>query len=468
MCASPALLVLAGWLLLAPAGPPRPGSSPAPNSAADAPEPEEDVRVVLLSRGSDSFLRSFAKLLEAPIAAQVEVMPTPSFRRAAAQAHIRKPNSIAAVQRVARNVHITHVVSITETKGAHRSDRRRFVEVVVARFKPNTTVMMAQRFFMPERHLTATLAGVIRQRVLTALTMPAPTAPAAAADSPADGPRRAGTHDDDDDDGDGDDSDGGEESDDTSVSEDGGGSDSTPGEGRVWLAIGPALAKRVATLASSGSTPPCYCGGGALANTFPGLRGEAALFWTPSGTAVGVVGDLALFVANTLVPLDINKRTITSLITDYHAGVALRYIPPIDLLNLELTPVLGYHAFNFPLSDGPFPGLSYNSLWAAVRLGLSLADGMWNLFLEGEFLPLVGSHDEAPRLGKQTPGLGWALNGGVRLVLPWLEIGLRLRFADYALAFSGQTFLYTPTRYSNVSLDDRMGQIVLMVGSHFW
>lgn len=470
MCTSPALLLLVSALLGAATSHPAAAASgalaPTAKAAdADAPpssdEPLEDVRVVLLSHGSAAFLRAANKLLEMPLAAEVEVMPSTSYKRAATQAHIRKANSIAAVQRLARFVHITHVVSIAETRAGPKGDRRRFVEVVVARFKPTTTVLMAQRFLMPDHKLTATLAGVLKERIQQALESPTPEAGPREPRRGDSGGRGSG----DGDNGDDADTDTDEDSLEASTDE---AQDPKAGEGRIWAALGPALGKRAATLSTTSpaaGAPPCYCGGTALANTFLGIHAEASAFWAASGTAVGVVGDLTVLFANTVVPLDVTKRTVSSVVTEYEAGAALRWQTPVEL---QLTPMLGYHAFAFPLTDGPFPGLSYNSLWAAVRLGLDLGDGMWNIFLQADVLPILGAHDEATRLGKQTRGVGWGVSGGVRVMLPWVEAALRLRFVDHGLTFSGKTFLYTPIRYNDVSLDDRMGELVLMVGSHFW
>ena len=485
-----ALLSLLGitWLTLAaPQG-------PAPTPVA--PPAVQDIRVVLFISAPKNLQKALVQQIAIPVGQDIELVPMDEFQAAARRAHLHRASSLKAAVTLAHPLHLSHVVSVSVVqprrgKGHRRhTDDHTFIEVFVGRLRPKREILSVKRYYLPNRKLTPSTARVIVDRIKAQVQLP----PTAAKKPP------------------------GNETDETpseSPPEPTASAPKIPGpdarkplgdkdeldpltqdvmaeqeaEADAKAAQADAKAAQVAVNANhtlhmrgslaltmvqrnaylkagvSGESPPCYCGTGAFANTFLGVHAMVDLFFREGLPGFGLITDLTLFWPRTDVQTDAQPRTITSIVTDFRIALAYRWRSNIGI---ELIPRVGWGLYDFPLSDGDFPGLSYSYPLLGLDFGFLFASETWRLNASVDYLPSLSPGEDAPRLGQKTSGNGVQVGGGISWDTGPVELGLNVIYTKRTMGFSGQTFLFTEQSFDNVSLSDQQLQLLLSVGTRFW
>ena len=236
---------------------------------------------------------------------------------------------------------------------------------------------------------------------------------------------------------------------------------------RGHASVALAVSQRNAHLTASqpSETPPCYCGDGLLANTFLGIQASFDVFLHDELAGLGAFADITLLWAPTTVQTDLASRRILSVVSDLRGALAYQWRSAFGLV---LAPRLGWGAYHFPLSDGPFPGLAYRGPFLGLDTTFWFAGDTLSVGATLDWLVTIASADDAVRLGQQTGGSGIQAAAGLTWVIDPVEVGLRAVYTNRGLNFSGQTFLFTPQRFDNVALSDQQVQLLLSVGTRFW
>ncbi|HET6345640.1 MAG TPA: hypothetical protein VFH51_11960, partial [Myxococcota bacterium] len=239
------------------------------------------------------------------------------------------------------------------------------------------------------------------------------------------------------------------------------------GTGRSTFRAGLAAIRRTALLIPSDSArnAPSYDSSGGYAGVIPGVTLAADLFPLDSIPALGLSVDGFAVLASTALPNTATRQTFRSVVWNLRGALAFQMDTSVGLgLGLRV----GYAYLSFPLTDGAFPGLSYAAPLAGARMTWRFGDGTVTLRAGGEYMFAVQGGLEASRLGTSLGGNAYCAEAGLELALGPVAITPLARYEAYSSRFSGQTFLFTATRFNNVTLDDRLMQFLITVGSRFW
>ena len=249
------------------------------------------------------------------------------------------------------------------------------------------------------------------------------------------------------------------------------------------LRAGMTLLQRTGTInpkvADPTITTPCYCGTARNKNPFfPGVGLALDIFpfaFQGDGSSVleGLGVNVELFWTTLLTQIDDSATsTVRSSLLGFKAGAAFRYVLWDSPLAADLQLGLGLTTFSFPISAGPYPGVSYKAPYinakANVPMGIKQLQGMVGL---GVLLGLKTGEQAETWLGTQGTGTGFNLDLGVRLaVLANLEAAIMYRLEYFSIPFTGPTNLplsaqktdsSTPVVLNDVALHDTLHQILL-------
>lgn len=225
------------------------------------------------------------------------------------------------------------------------------------------------------------------------------------------------------------------------------------------IAAGGTFLQRIGQLsvADSGIRTPCYCGTESNANPFfPAFHLSAEYFPMASKGKgrwyenIGVQGDMFFTQVKSFVDIDPSK-TITSKLFDFRLGAAYRYVWWNSTTAPDLQVSAGYSYFSFPLETGGFPGVAYGAPYVGATIHAPLGIEEVAAIAGGSYMPSLKGSDDTTKLGTQTSGSGYQLEGGLRFaVSESFEITAMARYQAYSLGYTGQSSLTN----SNVSLKD--------------
>jgi hypothetical protein len=466
------------WLTLAAP------QAPAPTSVVQP--AAQDIRVVLFISAPKNLQKSLVQQIAIPVGQDVELVPMDEFQAAAKRARLHRAGSLKAAVLLARPLRLSHVVSVSVVQPRHKKGGRRhsedhtFLEVFVGRLRPKREVLSVKRYYLPNHKVSPSTARVIVDRIKAQVQLPpvAPqkpreddreekhnaTAPQAAPTAPQ-RPQTLPLGDQDDLDPLTQDMMAEQEAETDAAAAQAATNANHVLHMRGSLALTVVQRNAYLTAGVSGESPPCYCGTGTFANTFLGVHATADLFFREGLPGFGAITELTLYWPHSDVQTDAQARTITSFVTDFRLALAYQWRSSIGI---ELIPRVGWGLYDFPLSDGDFPGLSYSYPLLGLDLGFVFASDAWRLNVSVDYLATLSPGEDAVRLGQKTNGNGVQIGGGIAWDTGPVELGLSLVYTKRSLGFSGQTFLFTEQNFDNVSLNDQQVQLLLSVGMRFW
>lgn len=239
----------------------------------------------------------------------------------------------------------------------------------------------------------------------------------------------------------------------------------------------------------SNVTPPCYCGTKNNANPFfPAGHIGAELYpfaFGGKGAAIeglGLTLDLTVTQVKSFVQPAANSantkaQIIGSTLFEMRVGPTYRWVLWDSLTAPDIDFNAGFAMFMFPLSAGGFPGLAYTAPYVGISTHVPLGIPELQLVAGAAVMPGLQGGSAATALlsdtGKQTGGIGFNADGGLRFAWDRFELMGLVRYQQYNLNYSGNTkFEQTAgassvTQLSNVTLTDKYLELMLTGGVVF-
>lgn len=240
--------------------------------------------------------------------------------------------------------------------------------------------------------------------------------------------------------------------------------------GRIGLGF--MLMQRQANLASKGLTLPCYCAAGNNSNPFfaaghaygeiyPGaFAGDGTHWWE----GLGIFAEVA---ATRVQSYGADGKLSANTVLDLRGGLAMRYVFWNSEVAPDLSLVVGYGSYSFPLKNSQFPSLSYAAPLLGLNASIPLGIPDLALLLGGSYSFLGKGSGSA--LGQQQSATAFQVRGGLRIRLEPFEISAMYRYALYTVNYKNASVQLTDAsmRTANVKLTDGLGELTLSGGVAF-
>lgn len=221
----------------------------------------------------------------------------------------------------------------------------------------------------------------------------------------------------------------------------------------------------------STSKPPTYRGpvpGGLLQlNLFPFGFGKKGKVYE----GIGLFAEAGYMRVTTRIN-SVTKETVTSRVLLGGAGLQFRLVLWESYTAPELTLKVGGTYLQFPLSDGPFPGVRYVPdrkqpiPFGGLSFNIPFVE-QFGLILAGHYFYQVDGQGQIDKLGTYKSGSAYRGEAGFRLYFEPVEIQLLGRIDQYNAKFKGTTRLQTAQQYTNAKLSDRYLGGLLTIGVGF-
>lgn len=158
-----------------------------------------------------------------------------------------------------------------------------------------------------------------------------------------------------------------------------------------------------------------------------------------------------------------DERTVDSNVGGGEGGLALRVPFGDSLEDPELMVVLGYAYWQFPLSDGVFPGAKYQGPYGQLTFNYPFTEQL-SLFLDGGAVVPLDTDGRTKRLGELDSGFGFNGNLGVKLWFEPFDVRLVGHFRQYGASYTGTSRLGLVEEVIDADLTDRYFGGSLMLG----
>ena len=428
----------------------------APAWAAAAPRTSKLLVVALADRNSPHFEAAVAENVTAPLANldRVQVLPNSALVAALKQhaARLRVRTAVPEAIELGRFADATHVLVLVMDKNAVRLS---LIEL------PEGNTILSRRY--PGRKLSGSSASNIVQAVKGAFASAAvSTRGGSAADADADA-EKVPTE-----------TEAPAPTPEVEAQAEVPASAHPPGwRPAVRFGIGFMLMQRQANLTSPGLSLPCYCASGnnsnpffaaghAYAELYPGsFAGDGTHWWEGAGL-------FAEFGGTRVASFGIDGKLTSNTVIDVRGGLVYRYVLWDSALAPDISGVVGYGTFSFPLQRSLFPSLAYTAPFIGVNGSVPLGIEDLALVAGAAYIPLLG-HGAGTALGQQDSGGGVQLKGGLRIRLDMFEISAMYRYALYSATYKNAPVVLNDlsTRSANVKLTDALGELTLSGGLVF-
>lgn len=157
------------------------------------------------------------------------------------------------------------------------------------------------------------------------------------------------------------------------------------------------------------------------------------------------------------------EQTVDSTIYSGEGGLALRIPFGDDRDDVSMGIVLGYAYWQFPLSDGVFPGTKYDGPYAQLSFDIPFIEE-FSFFFDGGVIPLLNTDGRTKRLGELDSGLAFNGNAGFKLLFSPFDIRLVGHFRSFTATYIGTSRLGLVTELENPELSDTYFGGSLMLG----
>ncbi|MEO1171272.1 MAG: hypothetical protein AAFX94_04360, partial [Myxococcota bacterium] len=162
--------------------------------------------------------------------------------------------------------------------------------------------------------------------------------------------------------------------------------------------VGPSTYERAGTVSADNAADDVNYDG-----PMPGANVELAIYPLAFGGSGDFIEGLGLkargnfsLVTTQFDPND-TEATVDSDVYSYEGGLALRVPFGDELDDIDLTVVLGYAYWQFPLSEGVFPGAKYDGPYAQLGVTIPFIQE-FAFFLDGGAIPLLNTDGRLKRL----------------------------------------------------------------------
>ncbi|MEM6732648.1 MAG: hypothetical protein AAF658_13905 [Myxococcota bacterium] len=148
------------------------------------------------------------------------------------------------------------------------------------------------------------------------------------------------------------------------------------------------------------------------------------------------------------------SRTVDRDVYGGEGGLAIRFPFGNTLEDPEIMVVLGYAYWQFPLSDGFFPGAKYMGPYAQLNLTIPFVEE-FAFVLDGGIIPLLDTDGRTKRLGELDSGLAFNGNAGFKFLFAPFDIRLLGHYRQYDASYTGASTLGLPgEELQNAELSD--------------
>ncbi len=156
-------------------------------------------------------------------------------------------------------------------------------------------------------------------------------------------------------------------------------------------------------------------------------------------------------------------QTVDSTIFSGEGGLALRIPFGDDRDDVSMGIVLGYAYWQFPLSDGVFPGVKYDGPYAQLGFDIPFIEE-FSFFFDGGVIPLLNTDGRTKRLNTLDSGLAYNANAGFKLKFDPFDIRLVGHYRAFTASYTGTSRLGLVTELENAELSDTYLGGSLMLG----
>ncbi|MEM6531621.1 MAG: hypothetical protein AAF654_03310 [Myxococcota bacterium] len=155
--------------------------------------------------------------------------------------------------------------------------------------------------------------------------------------------------------------------------------------------------------------------------------------------------------------------TVDSDVFSYEGGLALRMPFGDELDDVDLTVVVGYAYWQFPLSEGSFPGAKYDGIYAQLGVTVPFIEE-FAFFIDGGMIPALNTDGRLKRLGEQDSGFAFNGNVGFKFWFDPFDIRLQGHYRSYSASFTGTSSLGLRTELENPEISDTYFGGSLLIG----
>ncbi|MEO0814255.1 MAG: hypothetical protein AAFY60_15440, partial [Myxococcota bacterium] len=146
-------------------------------------------------------------------------------------------------------------------------------------------------------------------------------------------------------------------------------------------------------------------------------------------------------------------NTIDSTVYSGEGGLALRVPFGDSRTDPSLGVVLGYAYWQFPLSDGVFPGAKYQGPYAQLGVDIPFIEE-FAFFADGGFIPVLDTDGRTKRLGELDSGMAFNANAGFKLNFSPFDVRVVGHFRSFSATYNGTSTLGLVTELENPELSD--------------
>lgn len=148
-----------------------------------------------------------------------------------------------------------------------------------------------------------------------------------------------------------------------------------------------------------------------------------------------------------------DDSTVDSDVFGAEGGLAIRFPFGPEADSGDVTLVLGYALWNFPLDAGVFPGAEYQGPYGQLALNLPITEE-FGIVLDGGGIPFLTTGGGLDGLGTFDSGLAFNINGGPKLSFEPFEIRLQGHYRSFSASFSGSSELGVGNELLDAELSD--------------
>lgn len=157
---------------------------------------------------------------------------------------------------------------------------------------------------------------------------------------------------------------------------------------------------------------------------------------------------------------------VTSTVFGGRGGLSLRFVLWDSETAADVKVRAGYGMFQFPLSEGSFPGVRFAGAYAGATVTVPLMRQL-AIVVGLTYTPSLSVLDRAEDIGESLEsGSGFTGETGLKLTFGALEVGLIGRMEQYSMAFTGPSSLDNVS-YTDATFEDTYAGALLTGGYRF-